>query len=67
MRKAGLTTILKSGWMTLAIIALLAAIIALNWYFYIKIRDGLDDELGLRLQAIASLVASRIDAESEAS
>ncbi len=55
---------MKSGWMTLAIIALLAAIIALNWYFYIRIRDGLDEELGLRLQAIASLVASRIDAES---
>ena len=50
--------------MTLAIIVLLAAIIALNWYFYIRIRDGLDEELGLRLQAIASLVASRIDAES---
>lgn len=64
MRKTGLTTILKSGWMTLAIIALLAAIIALNWYFYISIRDNLDEELGLRLQAIASLVASSIDVES---
>jgi signal transduction histidine kinase len=64
MRKAEYTTILKSGWLTAAIIALLAAIISLNWYFYIKIRDGLDEELGLRLQAIASLVASNIDAEN---
>jgi signal transduction histidine kinase len=63
MRKAGLSTIMKSGWMTLAIIALLAAIISLNWYFYIRIRDSLDEELGLRLQAIAALVASSIDAE----
>ena len=55
---------MKSGWLTFAIIALLTAIITLNWYFYIRIRDGLDEELGLRLQAIASLVASRIDAES---
>ena len=55
---------MKSGWLTFAIIVLLAAIITLNWYFYIRIRDGLDEELGLRLQAIASLVASRIDAES---
>ena len=30
--------------MTLAVIVLLAAIISLNWYFYIRIRDDLNEE-----------------------
>ena len=61
MRKTGSVTILKSGWMTLAVIVLLAAIISLNWYFYIRIRDDLNEEFGLRLQAVSALVASGIE------
>jgi signal transduction histidine kinase len=49
--------------MTLAVIVLLAAIISLNWYFYIRIRDDLNEEFGLRLQAVSALVASGIDEE----
>jgi signal transduction histidine kinase len=47
--------------MTLAVIVLLAVIISLNWYFYIRIREDLDEEFGLRLQAIASHIASMVD------
>jgi signal transduction histidine kinase len=61
MRTTRSTTIMKSGWMTLAVIVLLAAIISLNWYFYIRIRENLDEEFGLRLQAIANHIASSID------
>ena len=50
--------------MTLAVIVLLAAIISLNWYFYIRIRDDLNEEFGLRLQAVSALVASGIEEES---
>ncbi len=60
MRTTGSVTILKSGWMTLAVIVLLAAIISLNWYFYIRIRDDLNEEFGLRLQAVSALVASGV-------
>lgn len=49
--------------MTLAVIVLLAAIISLNWYFYIRIRDDLNEEFGLRLQAVSALVASDIEKE----
>jgi len=49
--------------MTLAVIVLLAAIISLNWYFYIRIRDDLNEEFGLRLQAVSALVASGIEEE----
>jgi signal transduction histidine kinase len=61
MRATGSATIMKSGWMTLAVIVLLAAIISLNWYFYIRIRDDLNEEFGLRLQAVSALVASGIE------
>jgi len=61
MRATGSATILKSGWMTLAVIVLLTAVISLNWYFYIRIRDDLNEEFGLRLQAVSALVASGIE------
>jgi hypothetical protein len=47
--------------MTLAVIVLLTAIISLNWYFYIRIRGDLNEEFGLRLQAVSALVASGIE------
>jgi len=49
--------------MALAVIVLLAAIISLNWYFYIRIRDDLNEEFGLRLQAVSALVASAVEEE----
>lgn len=63
MRATRSVTILRSGWMTLAVAILLAAIISLNWYFYIRIRDDLNEEFGLRLQAVSALVASGIAAK----
>ena len=63
MRATRSATILKSGWMTLAVIVLLAIIISLNWYFYIRIRDDLNEEFGLRLQAVSALVAAGIEDE----
>ncbi len=63
MRATGSATILKSGWMTLAVIVLLTAVISLNWYFYIRIRDDLNEEFGLRLKAVSALVASSVEGE----
>jgi len=61
MRAIGSATILRSGWVTLAVIILLTAVISLNWYFYIRISDDLNEEFGQRLQAVSALVAAGIE------
>lgn len=57
-------TIMSNGWMTAAVVLLVAAFLALNWYYYSRIRISLDREFSLRLEAIATLAASAAAGEA---
>ncbi|HSG28653.1 MAG TPA: histidine kinase dimerization/phospho-acceptor domain-containing protein, partial [Candidatus Krumholzibacterium sp.] len=61
MKTASSTSILRNSWMILALVVVLALLLSLNWYYFQRVRSGLDDEFSIRLQSLAALVSSTID------
>jgi signal transduction histidine kinase len=53
-------SLLRSGWMVLAVAVLIAAFLSADWYYFTETRRNLDDEFGRRLIAIAELAAADI-------
>jgi signal transduction histidine kinase len=60
MKRTRSISILRSGWMALAVVILVAAFVLADWYYYAKTRRSLDEEFGRRLAAIAELASSEV-------
>ncbi len=62
MNKSGVLSIFRNSWMILALLIVTAILLSTNWYYYTKTREHLDNEFGVRLQSVASLVSSNLEA-----
>ncbi len=63
MKKNGTTTLFRSGWMILAVVLLVAVFLSLNWYYYWRTRNSLDEDFSFRLRALSSLVSLHLERE----
>lgn len=61
MKRTNSAALFRSGWMIFAVVLLAAIFLSINWYYYNLTRNGLDEELGSRLRALAALVSAGID------
>ncbi|MCD6379295.1 hypothetical protein J7M07_02460 [bacterium] len=62
MNKSGALSIFRNSWMILALLIITAILLSTNWYYYTKTKEHLDNEFGIRLQSVASLVSSNLEA-----
>src|SRR6056297_1470241 len=63
MDRQGMLSVFRSKWMILAILIVTAILLSTTWYYYTKTKEHLDNEFGIRLKSVASLVSSNLQAE----
>ena len=61
MKGVSAAAIFRSSWMILAMAVILLLFLSVNWFYFMKIRTGLDREFSIRLESLASLVSSSVD------
>ncbi len=61
MKGVSAAAIFRSSWMIIAMAVILLLFLSVNWFYFMKIRTGLDREFSIRLESLASLVSSSVD------